>query len=229
MWVDPTARLVITASGVRVSVIADWETLRILVCWGLILLIKVSWSWLLLLNIGCIGHLMWLPVIEVPVMSVVDVTIVVFTICVIVAVVVVVVVDLFVVVVVVVVVAVVSASAALPVVTVVTILSSLVIIVGVSAAQIFVPRRTVVCEIELVSVQVISIVSIFRGWLNLSLIFWLLCVEIVTVFCWVMKTVTTVYLASVFTVALSFWMFRKTIRALVQLSHCLLSVVQPFT
>ena len=90
-------------------------------------------------------------------MSVVAVTIVVVTICVIVAV-------AFdaVVVVLVVVVAVVLASAPLPVVTTVTNLSSLLIVVGVSAAQIFVPRRTVVCEIELVSVHIISIVSIFR-------------------------------------------------------------------
>ena len=134
-------------------------------------------------------------------MSVVAVIIVVITICVIV----VVAVDAVVVVVVVVVfvAAVVPATDALP------FLSSLVIVVGVSAAQTFVPRRFVVCEIELVSVQVISIVSIFRCWLFLSLITRLFCIEIVTVYCWVMKTVTIVYLASVFTVAMSFWMFRK--------------------
>ena len=91
-------------------------------------------------------------------MSVVAVTIVVATICAIVSIAV----DAAAVVVVVVIAAVVSASAALPVVTTVTVLSSLVIAVGVTAAQIFVPRRTVDCEIELVSVQVISIVSIFR-------------------------------------------------------------------
>ena len=65
-----------------------------------------------------------------------------------------------VVVVVVVVVAVVSASSSMPVVTTVTILSSLGILVGVSTLNFF-PRKNVVCEIELVFVEVISIVSTF--------------------------------------------------------------------
>ena len=42
MRANPTARLVITASVVLVSVIAAWETLRIPLCSVPILLIKVS-------------------------------------------------------------------------------------------------------------------------------------------------------------------------------------------
>ena len=49
-----------------------------------------------------------------------------------------------------------SASAALPVVTTVSILSSMLVVVGFSAAHIFVTRRTVVCGIELVSVHKLS-------------------------------------------------------------------------
>ena len=101
---------------------------------------------------------MGLPVREVSVMSVVAVTIVLVTNCVIVAVAV----DAALVVVVVVV----PAFAALSDETNVSILSSTV--------QIFVPRRTVVCEMENVSVQVITIVSISR--LVLFLLTWLCCV-----------------------------------------------------
>ena len=90
MWSNQTTRLIVTASVVLVTVIVAWETLQILVCWVLILLIMksvvdVSGSWLLLLNIGCTRHLMRLPVMEVLVMSVVALIIVVVNVCVVVA------------------------------------------------------------------------------------------------------------------------------------------------